>query len=49
MGKWALIGLNKCGIRKVVYDVANWIVEKFQKDHFAKSIEPDEGHREILK
>ncbi len=43
MGKWAKDGANNHGIRKPIYWVTNKIVNLFQKDHFAKSIETDEG------
>jgi len=48
MGKWARAGRNKKGIRKKVYKIVNCIVELFEKDHFKKSIEEDEGHRRII-
>jgi len=48
LGKWALAGENKKGVRKVVYRVVNFIVELFQKDHFQKSIETDEGNKKIF-
>lgn len=48
MGKWSLDGENQHGVRRIVYIVANWVVEKFQKDHFKKSIEPNEGNRKVI-
>lgn len=48
MGKWALDGENQHGVRRIVYIVANWICNKFQKDHFQKSIEPDRGDRKVI-
>lgn len=48
MGKWVRTGKHKKGIRKKVYKIANCIVELFEKDHFKKSIEEDEGHRRII-
>jgi hypothetical protein len=48
MGKWVIQGEKK-GLRKYIYKIANWVVELFEKDHFKKSIEEDEGSRRILK
>lgn len=48
LGKWALDGENKRGIRKVVYQIVNAIVELFQKNHFQKSIETDRGNKKII-
>jgi hypothetical protein len=48
MGKWAREG-DERGVRKTIYKFAYWVVEKFEKDHFKKSIEEDEGSRRILK
>jgi len=47
MGKWAIAGKHKKGTRKVVYQVCHFVVELFEKDHFKKSIEEDEGNRRI--
>jgi len=47
LGKWAKNGKNKQGIRKYIYKVVNFIVEIFEKNHFKKSIEEDEGDRDI--
>lgn len=47
MGKWAQDGANNHGIRKPIYKIANFIVNIFQKDHFAKSIETDEGSNSV--
>jgi hypothetical protein len=49
LGKWAREGRNKHGNKRVIFNVTNCIVELFQKDHFAKSIEEDEGTNEVLK
>lgn len=49
MGKWARDGKNDRGIKKPLYRIAHCIVELFEKDHFAKSIEEDEGDDEVLK
>lgn len=43
LGKWAKAGKNSSGLKKPIYDIANFIVEMFEKDHFNKSIEEDEG------
>ena len=48
MGKWARNGENNRGLRKPLYIVAHFVVELFEKDHFAKSIEEDEGKNKIL-
>jgi len=48
MGKWARTGKNSRGIRKKVYKIANYTVEQFEKDHFEKSVEEDEGNRRII-
>lgn len=49
MGKWSRNETNNKGLQKPIYFIANFIVEFFEKDHFAKSIEEDEGKDEILK
>lgn len=49
MGKWAVEGKNNTGIKKFLYKVINPIVELFEKDHFKKSIESDEGRNETVK
>ena len=49
MGKWARDGKNDHGLKKPIYKVVNFIVELFEKDHFRKSIEEDEGSKEVLK
>lgn len=49
MGKWAIEGQHQKGLRKVLYCVCNYVVELFEKDHFKKSIESDEGAKRILK
>lgn len=43
LGKWEIESKNKTGIRRIIYNFINYIVELFEKDHFKKSIEPDEG------
>jgi hypothetical protein len=48
MGKWARNGENNYGLRKPLYVIANFIVELFEKDHFKKSIEEDEGSNETI-
>jgi hypothetical protein len=48
LGKWALAGENKRGIRKVIYQIVNAIVELFQKNHFQKSIETDRGDKKVI-
>lgn len=43
-GKWARGGkLHSNPNKLLLYAVANWIVEKFETDHFKRSIEEDEG------
>lgn len=49
MGKWARDGKNDHGLKKPLYKIAHFVVELFEKDHFKKSIEEDEGDNEILK
>lgn len=49
MGKWARNKDNRHGLRKLVWVVANFVVERFEKDHFAKSIEEDEGKDTTIK
>ena len=48
MGKWAKNGENNRGLRKPIYWISNFVVELFQKDHFQKSVEEDEGSRKTL-
>ena len=48
MGKWAQNGENNHGLRQPIYKIANFIVNLFQKDHFKKSIETDEGRNETI-
>lgn len=48
LGKWHRAGKDSTGLRHVVYQIANAVVELFQKDHFKKSIEEDEGKDETL-
>ena len=43
LGKWHQEGISKKSFRLIIYKIINWIVELFQKDHFKKSIETDEG------
>lgn len=47
-GKWHINGRNRKGCRKRIYKAINWIVERFETDHFKKSIEEDEGHRKVI-
>ena len=49
LGKWAREGENKQGIRKHIFNFVNFIVEFFEKDHFKKSIEEDEGDDAAIK
>jgi len=49
LGKWTRSGKNKRGNKKVLFKIANFVVELFEKDHFAKSIEEDEGKKEVWK
>lgn len=49
LGKWARVGKNKRGNKKFLFKVANSVVELFEKDHFAKSVEEDEGKNEVWK
>lgn len=49
LGKWARTGRNKRGNKKIIFKIANFVVELFEKDHFAKSVEEDEGTNEVLK
>lgn len=48
LGKWVISGENKHGLRKVIFQIVNFIVELFEKDHFKKSIETDEGSRKVI-
>lgn len=48
-GKWHRLGKHKKGWRKKFYYFASPIVNFFEEDHFAKSIEEDEGKNEVLK
>jgi hypothetical protein len=48
LGKWTILGNRLTGTRKIIYKVANFSVELFERDHFKKSIEPDEGDRKII-
>jgi len=48
MGKWARDNENNSGLKKPIYIVAHFVVELFEKDHFAKSIEEDEGKDETI-
>lgn len=48
MGKWARDGKNDRGLKKPLYKIAHFIVELFEKDHFKKSIEEDEGDRNVI-
>ena len=49
LGKWARDGRNNSGIRKYIWQIAHWVVEHFEEDHFAKSIERDEGKDQTFK
>jgi len=48
MGKWARNGENNKGLKKPLYMIAHFVVELFEKNHFSKSIEDDEGKNEII-
>lgn len=48
LGKWHREGISKKSFRLIIYKVINVIVEWFQKDHFKKSIEVDEGSRHTI-
>ena len=48
LGKWSRDGKHNSGIRKPIWNIAHFVVEIFEKDHFAKSIEEDEGDRQVL-
>lgn len=49
LGKWARRGKNQRGNKKFIFKLANFVVELFEKDHFAKSVEEDEGKNEVWK
>jgi hypothetical protein len=49
LGKWHQEGISKKSFRLIIYKVINVIVELFQRDHFKKSIEEDEGSNKIIK
>lgn len=49
LGKWARANKHTKGIKAPIYFVANFVVELFERNHFAKSIEDDEGKDEVLK
>lgn len=49
MGKWYRAGKHKRGLKKKLYYFVNPIVEFFERDHFKKSIEEDEGKNETIK
>lgn len=49
IGKWARDGKTETGIKHYVYRLLNGLVNFFEKDHFKKSIEDDEGDREVLR
>lgn len=48
LGKWHRAGKDSTGVRHIVYKIANPIVELFQKEHFKKSIENDEGQNKVI-
>lgn len=49
LGKWSRDGRHKNDTgRKIIWKITNWVVEKFEKDHFKKSIEEDEGDNSTL-
>ena len=48
LGKWSRDGEHNHGIKKPIWLVANFVVEIFEKDHFKKSIEEDEGKDETI-
>ena len=49
LGKWSRDKRNDHGFKKYIYKVCNVVVELFERDHFKKSIENDEGNNETLK
>jgi hypothetical protein len=49
LGKWTMTGERLTRTYKIIYKIANFSVELFEKDHFKKSIELDEGDRKIIK
>lgn len=50
LGKWARSGYHiACDTRLLVWAVANWVVNRFEKDHFRKSIDDTEGDDAVLK
>jgi hypothetical protein len=50
MGKWARDNYHvACDNRLVLWAVLNWIVNKFERDHFKKSIDDSEGKDSVLK
>lgn len=48
LGKWSRDGRHRTGVRKPIWKVANIVVELFERDHFKKSIEEDEGSNATL-
>ena len=48
LGKWARNSKHKSGVRRHIYNIVNFIVEVFEKDHFKKSIEEDEGDDALI-
>jgi len=43
LGKWKRKGTAEDGYKKHIYNLLHFIVELFERDHFKKSIEEDEG------
>ena len=48
LGKWARYRREKRGLKRPIYIIANFVVEIFQRDHFKKSIEEDEGKNKTI-
>jgi hypothetical protein len=49
LGKWARNHEHKRGLRKPIWIVVNFVCERFETNHFEKSIEVDEGNDGIVK
>ena len=49
VGKWQRAGNHTKGWKRGVFAITNPVCEFFEKNHFKKSIEEDEGSDEILK
>lgn len=49
IGKWQRAGKHVTGWKHIVFRITNPVCELFEKNHFKKSIEEDEGNDEVLK